>query len=103
MSTKPSRSESEFFAREEAEKIHRLAEQQKREQLESQKEQSKNIHFMKCPKCGSDLKTVRMGLVDVEECSECEVLVLDKDALKKIEVADKSIFKSLLEVFRTDD
>lgn len=102
MTTKPSQSESEFFAREEAEKIHRIAEQKRREELEAQRTESKNIHFMKCPKCGADLKTVQMGLVDVEECTECETLVLDKDKLKKIEVADKSIFKSLLEVFKND-
>lgn len=100
MTTKPSQSESEFFAREEAEKIHRLAEQQRREHVSSEKEHNRQIHFMKCPKCGADLKTIRLGLVDVEECTECEALVLDKGELQKIKVADNTLLKSFLDVFR---
>lgn len=103
MTTKPSQSESEFFAREEAEKIHRLSEQQRRERSLAEREQSRQIHFMKCPKCGADLRTIRLGLVDVEECTQCEALVLDKGELQKIKVADNTLLKSFLDVFRKED
>jgi len=102
MPVKPSQSEAEFFAREEQEKLHRLAEQQKREKEEADREHSRNIHFMKCPKCGADLKKARMGLVDVEECTHCDTLVLDKGALDRIKISDNSLLKSMIEIFHRE-
>lgn len=103
MSIKPSRSEAEFFAREEQEKLHRLTEQKKREEEEALKERNRTSHFMKCPKCGADLKNTKLGMVDVEECTECDALVLDKGALAKIKVANHSLLKSLIDVFQKED
>jgi len=102
MSPKPSQSESEFFAREEQEKLHRLSEQKKREEEAKAKESNRNIHFMKCPKCGADLKYAKLGLVDVEECTQCDALVLDKGALDKIKGTNHSLLKSLIDVFNKD-
>ena len=73
MSTKPSNSEEEFFALEEQEKKHQFHEKQKQEQRELQKK----LHFMKCPKCGYDLKSIRISFVDVDECGYCGAMVLD--------------------------
>lgn len=102
MPAKPSQSEAEFFAREEQEKLHRLSEQKKREEHAKAHEHNRTIHFMKCPKCGSDLKHAKLGLVDVEECTQCDALVLDKGALDKIQVANHSLLKSLVDVFSKD-
>lgn len=100
MTQKPSQSEAEFFAREEVEKIHRLHEVRRRQNSAQEREEQKKIHFMKCPKCGDELETIRMSFVDVEQCPECGAMVLDKGELEKIKVAENSLLKSLLEVFR---
>jgi len=102
MPTKPSYPEQEFFAREESEKIHKLHEKQKEELSAKELKERKNLHFMKCPKCGNDLKTIRISFVDVEECPACGALVLDKGELSKLKTADNAILKSLLEVFKKD-
>ena len=50
MTDKPSRSEEDFFAREEAEKLHRLH-AGKLKELDAQKaEDEKKLHWMKCLK-----------------------------------------------------
>lgn len=103
MPSKPSQSEAEFFAREESEKLHRLAEQHRLEKEKAERETNLHAHFMKCPKCGSDLKNSRIGVVDVEECTKCETLVLDKGELEKIKVSDNSLLKSLMDVFSKEE
>ncbi len=52
---KPTKSEDEYFAREDAEKMKRLKEKVKQEVLEEQRQNAKVICYMKCPKCGGDL------------------------------------------------
>lgn len=102
MPVKPSQSELEYFAREENEKIHRLAERQRREHEQQEKEQSRAAHFMKCPKCGSDLKAAHIGAVEVQECAECDTLVLDKKALENVKVANHNLLQSLIELFHKE-
>lgn len=102
MPIKPHNHEKEFFAREELEKKHRLQEKQKNEIAAKNLNERKQAHFMKCPKCGDDLKTIRISFVDVEECPSCGAMVLDKGELAKLKTADSSILKSLLEVFKKD-
>ena len=103
MPIKPHNHEKEFFAREELEKKHRLHEKQKSEVASKDLEERKKVHFMKCSKCGDDLKTIRVSFVDIEECPSCGAMVLDKGELAKLKTADNSILKSLLEVFKKDN
>lgn len=98
--TKPSHSESEYFAKEESEKLHRLAESKRIDEETKDKEQQRTLHYMKCPKCGTDLETIRIEFVDVEKCPECEAIVLDKGELEKLQAADKPFLQSFLNVFR---
>jgi hypothetical protein len=102
MPSKPSQSEAEFFAREESEKLHRLAEAQRREKELSEREHNRALHFMKCPECGANLKKARIGRADVEECTECDTLVLHKSELEKVKVSGHNLLKSILDVFHND-
>lgn len=103
MTQKPSHLEREFFVKEEAEKKHRLHEAQAQERHAKTREERKALHYMKCPKCGDDLKTIRMTFVDVEECPNCGALVLDKGELEKIKNAESGLIKSLVDVFQNKD
>ena len=102
MSTKPSHSEEEFFAREEQEKKHQFHEKQKHKDDQAQRELQKNLHFMKCPKCGDDLKLIRISFVDIDECIKCGAMVLDKGELDKLKIADNTVLRALVDVFKKD-
>jgi hypothetical protein len=51
---KTRKAEDEFIAKEEAEKTKRSKEKLKEQRSEEQREQTKALCYMKCPKCGSD-------------------------------------------------
>jgi uncharacterized protein len=70
-------SEDEYIHLAEVEKIRHLREQ--RELLK--KEQDKLVHWMKCPKCGSDMNEIELENVRIDKCSSCEGLYFDKGEL----------------------
>lgn len=84
MSEKPSRNEDEFFLREEAEKLHRLHQERLKEQDAKKAEEEKALHWMKCPKCGYGLETIKWRAVEVEKCFRCGVVVLDDGELETL-------------------
>lgn len=81
---KPSSSEEEYFAREEIEKKRKLAIQQAAETAAKQREELKQLHYMKCPKCGMDLHTLKHGDIEIETCFNCHGVFLDAGELDAI-------------------
>jgi hypothetical protein len=85
---KPSNLEDEYFAREELEAKQRLARQQRDQLAQAEKERLQKLHFMKCPKCGMDLHTVKFGRLDVDTCFSCHGVFLDAGELQQIAKQD---------------
>lgn len=81
---KSKRAEDEFIAKEEAEKTKRLKEQLKEEHLEEQREQTKAVCYMKCPKCGGDLNEVTFRGIKIDRCLNCDGVWLDEGELEKL-------------------
>lgn len=81
---KPSSTEEEYFAREEIEKKRKLALQQSAQTAEKQREDLKKLHWMKCPKCGMDLQTLKQGNVELETCFNCGGVFLDSGELEQL-------------------
>lgn len=72
--------ESERASQEQAEESRRLREQ----------------HYMKCPKCGHDLKEEPVEDVMVDRCTFCEGLYLDAGELEKLFLRKADERKGLL-------
>lgn len=70
---KPSKSEDEYFAREEAERL----EEQRRRAREAADAAARQAHFMKCPKDGHDLVHEEFHGVTVDRCPHCQGIFLD--------------------------
>jgi len=81
---KPSSTEEEYFAREEIEKKRKLALEQAAEKAAKQREELKQLHWMKCPKCGMDLQTLKQGNVEIETCFNCHGIFLDAGELDQL-------------------
>ena len=63
----PSRNEDEYFAKQDAELMKEM-----RAKLDKERaEQERKAHYMKCPKCGADLKEEMHGHVKIDVCPEC--------------------------------
>ena len=84
MTDKPSSNEEEFFAREEAEKLYRLHKENLKANDQQRAEEEKKAHWMKCPKCGYGLETLKWRSVDVDKCFRCGVIVLDDGELETL-------------------
>ena len=96
--------EDEYFAREEAEKLHRLHQKKAQAQTQEARESRKAAHFMKCPKCGYDLQTLKWREVEIEKCFDCGVIVLDDGELEQLagQEGDGSLVRGLFDLFRFD-
>ena len=101
---KPSTLEDEYFAREDIEKKRKLALDQAHETAEKQRVALRELHHMKCPKCGMDLHTLRKGSVEIDTCFHCHGMWLDAGELEKLLADDSpqrgSVMKAVLNIFK---
>lgn len=100
MPVKPTDQEEEYFARIEQEMKKKIAERTRGEASEEEREKLRELHFMKCPKCGMDLIEIDFKGMKIDECSSCRGLWLDAgefDAMAKIE---KPVLEKLFSIFK---
>lgn len=100
MTKKPSNEEEEYFAREDAQKRHALAVETGRKLEVSERERIKQLHFMKCPKCGHDLDTIRFRDVSIEKCHHCNGTWLDDGELERLAGHDEPLLERIAAVFK---
>jgi hypothetical protein len=67
-------------------RVARLKRQQEREAGEKVEERKRlrDLHYMKCPKCGHDMKAEDVVGVEVDRCTFCEGLYLDAGELEQV-------------------
>ena len=92
--------EEEYFARQEAERRRKLAEERQAKLMAEERERERALHFMKCPKCGMQLEEIAFGDVRVDKCFSCEGLWLDKGELEVIRQKEGGFMGRMLSVFR---
>jgi hypothetical protein len=70
----------------EAARIARLKREEERTAREKAEETKrlKDVHFMKCPKCGHDMKEETLERVSVDRCMHCEGIFFDAGELEQI-------------------
>ena len=93
---KPSDEEEEYFHRADQEKVRKLREELDKKREAQSEEQCKQIHWMKCPKCGSDLEEINYHNVMIDKCSECNGIWLDQGELELLAKAEQRATKGLL-------
>jgi ferredoxin-like protein FixX len=94
--------EDEYFAREEALKLHKLHADKVQALETADLEERKKLHYMHCPKCGYDLETITWRTVNVEKCFHCGAIVLDDGELETLagEEEDHGFLRSFFELFK---
>jgi hypothetical protein len=99
--SKPSDTEEEYFARENAERMRKLAAEQKKSLVESEREKLRQQHHMRCPKCGMELKEINVRGVEVDRCFSCNGTWLDAGELEKLAKGqgENTVMASVLRVF----
>jgi hypothetical protein len=98
---KPSQTEEEYFARVEAEKKKKLAEDYARTLTQQEQNRLKELHWMRCPKCGMDLHSLPYKGVVIEKCFTCHGIFLDDGELEKVAGEERGFLRGLLSLFKS--
>ncbi|MEW6738641.1 MAG: zf-TFIIB domain-containing protein [Nitrospirota bacterium] len=100
MVRKPSELEEEYMARMEYEKRKKLEEEKHKKLAEDEKKRLKDLHHMRCPKCGMELIEIDYKEIKVDKCSECEGIWLDAGELEAVSRLEKTGLDKLFSVFK---
>jgi hypothetical protein len=76
--------EEEYFLRQEAEKLKVQAEAHKKDMEEKERQRLKELHFMRCPKCGMELQEIVFREVHIDKCFSCGGVYFDDGELDLI-------------------
>ncbi len=98
---KPSKNEDEYFARQELERRRKWAQEQAAKMAAEEKERLKQAHWMKCPKCGMDLKEIDLHGVKVDQCAHCGGIFLDAGEIDQLtRHEDQGVLGRVFSVFK---
>lgn len=100
MVLKPSEKEEEYFARKEFEGKRKIEQERHRKLNEEEKKRLKELHYMRCPKCGMELIEIDYKGIMIDECSECEGIWLDAGELETVSKMEKKRLDKLFGVFK---
>jgi hypothetical protein len=100
MPDKPSEREEEFIARQEYERLKIIEEEKHRNLAAEEKKKLKELHHMRCPKCGMELVAINYKNIEIDKCSECEGVWLDAGELEAVSKLETSSIDKLFSVFR---
>ena len=53
-------------------------------QDKSERERLKALHYLKCPKCGHDLKPQQLSGIEIDRCTFCEGFFVDAGELEQL-------------------
>jgi hypothetical protein len=97
---KPSEREEEYVVWMEFQKKKKLEEEKHKRLAEDEKKRLKELHHMRCPKCGMELIEIDYRNIKVDKCSECEGIWLDTGELAAISKLEKNTLDKLFSVFK---
>ncbi len=97
---RPSEREEEYVARMEYERKKKLEHEKHLKLAGEEKKRLKDMHFMRCPKCGMELIEIDYKGIKIDKCSECEGIWLDAGELEAVAKLEKTGFDKLFSVFK---
>ena len=100
MAVKPTEKEEEYFARMEFERKKKIEEENHKNMAEAEKKRLKDLHYMRCPKCGLELLEIDYKDIKIDKCSECDGIWLDAGEMEKVSTFEKSGLDKLFSVFK---
>jgi hypothetical protein len=81
-SSKPSKKmEDDYFARQEYDRIKKQQEEKAAKMAEEEKTKLKELHWMHCPKCGTEMVEIDYEGITLDKCPGCMGLYFDNGEL----------------------
>ena len=98
---KTSEKEEEYIARMELERKKKVEKEKHGKLAENEKKRLKELHYMRCPKCGLELMEIDYRGIKIDECSGCQGIWLDAGEFSAISKFDKSALDKLFGIFKS--
>lgn len=86
--------EDEYFARMELETRQKKLREQMKSMEKEEKERLRELHWMRCPKCGMEMLEIDFEGIKVDKCSSCHGLFFDHGEVNHVIEANKPGFLS---------
>ena len=102
MPTKLTRGEVDNYTRQVFEKLRNIEGKNRKDLTAEEKHKIRELHFMKCPKCGMKLAEVDYRHLQVDKCTACEGIWLDAGELEQVARLDKGGLDRFFSVFLRD-
>ena len=99
---KPSSNEEEFILKAEAQQRHLAAVARSQAMKTEERERRRRDHYMKCPKCGMDLETVKYREVPIDKCYSCNGMWLDEGELEQLARKGSDVLSRIASIFRSE-
>ena len=65
-----------------------------------EKKKLKELHYMRCPKCGMQLVEIDYRHIKIDRCTTCDGVWLDAGELEAVSELDKSVISKFFKVFK---
>ncbi len=82
--------EDEYFKKRDMEAKAKLKAKLDAQKAEAEKAARKEMHYLKCGKCGSDMATQVFRGIEIERCGTCGAVLLDPGELEELAGEDQS-------------
>jgi ribosomal protein L37AE/L43A len=100
MPVKPSDKEEEYFARQELQKRKHIEDEKHKKLAEEEKIRLKELHYMRCPKCGMQLSDVEYKGINIDKCFHCDGAWLDAGEMEAISKLEKTALAKMFSAFK---
>lgn len=100
MVLKPSEKEEEHFARLEFERKKKQEEEKQAKLAAGEKNRLKQLHHMRCPKCGMQLVEIDYKGIKIDRCTGCTGVWLDAGELEQVAALEQSGLNKFFKVFK---
>lgn len=96
---KPSKAEDEYFTKLELERKKQWEKERQAKMGSQEKEKLKELHFMKCPKCGMDLHTIDYKQLKLDRCVSCNGTWFDAGEMETLLESDQGFLGKVKGLF----
>lgn len=98
---KPSSAEEEYFARENAERLRKIAAEQKARLASAERDALRKLHQGHCASCGMELGEVKFRDIRISRCFSCGGTWLDSGELEKLARPEgHKLIEAVMNIFR---
>ena len=92
--------EDEYFAREEFDRRKKAAEEAYEKMKVEEKAKQKELHWMHCPKCGSEMVEIDYEGISLDKCTHCLGIFFDNGELEQLLTSKGGFVRKMLNVFK---